>query len=789
LSLYGLLAFLPYTNRAFIEAPAERWVPWLVSHYASIYVVGVCLLFASESKQHWRRAELIIVAGFLPFFLFRPLPVEAWKPWTFLFALLLLVPTLIVSWFDLTRERQEPGLVQGTPSFLYSTTLIWAGIATTGFAVQTAIVHSLDAIRFPAAVTLLVWSACFHLLVATACWVLIQMSLKLAARSSRPQYVFRLTVALLLWVITATALAQFTAQSLSFRGVLAYSYSALLVLATLCAALSVGATVAKWLCARHGIGVWHAGAFVVAGLLLTSYVRAYDWNFVFQAVTVLITWVAALWLAFELTPKGERHYTFKPLAAAAAGCVFGYFALQATQVWWSRSLGATDDEIQRTVKQYAGQNASFRTAAALLEGPDRSTCDELCGIVRQHTNIETGGTATPIELVSELRPASKPPHVFVFVIDSLRPDYLGAYSSKVDFTPELDKLAKDSVIFRNAFTPYAGTTLAEPAIWTGALLLHKHFLQPFSSLNSLQKLIDVNGYTAYISQDTVLKQIGVSPKHLVRLDADQQDWGRFDLCHTLADAEQKIKERGANGPIFFYAQPINVHQFGKGAYLFSERKGYPSGFDGRIASRLNRMDACFGRFVDYLKEAKIYDDSVIVVTSDHGDALGEYGRYSHSSHLYPEVVRIPLIIKVPREMNGRLQADERRPSFLIDIVPTMYALLGYDVKNDPLFGRPLFASRKEELERYYREDFFLASDVNAVVGILSADGRYLYSVYDSPAQSFLYDLEQDPDGLHNLLTPEKKLYYDQRVITHLQQIAKFYDYRPSLNSFVAQMWR
>jgi arylsulfatase A-like enzyme len=140
-------------------------------------------------------------------------------------------------------------------------------------------------------------------------------------------------------------------------------------------------------------------------------------------------------------------------------------------------------------------------------------------------------------------------------------------------------------------------------------------------------------------------------------------------------------------------------------------------------------------------------------------------------------------------MNGRLQADERRPSFLIDIVPTMYALLGYDVKNDPLFGRPLFAGSKEELERYYREDFFLASDVNAVVGILSAEGRYLYSVYDSPAQSFLYDLEQDPDGLHNLLTPEKKLYYDQRVITHLQQIAKFYDYRPSLNSFVAQMWR
>jgi hypothetical protein len=75
--------------------------------------------------------------------------------------------------------------------------------------------------------------------------------------------------------------------------------------------------------------------------------------------------------------------------------------------------------------------------------------------------------------------------------------------------------------------------------------------------------------------------------------------------------------------------------------------------------------------------------------------------------------------------------------------------------------------------------------VRAVYGILTADGRYFYTTYDSPAQSYLFDLAGDPNAERSILTPGLKQRYDEEIIEHLQLIGDFYGYRPGVGSLLA----
>src|SRR6185436_3840752 len=92
---------------------------------------------------------------------------------------------------------------------------------------------------------------------------------------------------------------------------------------------------------------------------------------------------------------------------------------------------------------------------------------------------------------------------------------------------------------------------------------------------------------------------------------------------------------------------------------------YPGFFD-KVAAGVHEVDTCLGRFVGFLKRAHLYDDSVIIVTSDHGDSLGEEGRWGHAFFLYPEVMRVPLIVHVPPSLGSRMSVDLSALTFSSD---------------------------------------------------------------------------------------------------------------------------
>jgi arylsulfatase A-like enzyme len=458
-------------------------------------------------------------------------------------------------------------------------------------------------------------------------------------------------------------------------------------------------------------------------------------------------------------------------------------------MFWSTPLGRTDYEIQQSLLQYSNRDTSFQLAHYVLgNAPAEEKCGELCRILRQYTNIRNAHTDTRLNLVDPLTPTTGPrPNIFIIVIDSMRPDYLGAYNPKVDFTPNIDSFSRDSIVFREAYSQYAGTTLSEPAIWSGGLLLHAHYLQPFSNVDSLEKLATVDGYQMYVTWDTVLRQL-LSPRdNVIKLDANTL-WNHYDFCQTSQEFFQVYDSRPANRePIFFYSQPMNVHQFANNSHPTAQQTGwFRKGFNARISLTVHQVDECMAGFLAELKKRGLYDNSVIVLTSDHGDATGELGRSMHAEIVYPEVMHVPLIVHLPKELRSQFHSDPNGLTALTDIAPSLFYLLGHrPIRSNPLFGRPFIAASAQELETSRHHELFLASDTRAAYGILDQDGRYFYATYDRPVQSYLYDLANDPLGTRDILTSPLKKRYDGRILDYLTMIARFYGYKPGLESLMA----
>ena len=799
-SLYCLLAFLPYTYYALIKAPAFEWMPWFVHHHAGLYWimlfgVGIALWPRAKSRGFFLLFGVLVLCGLYltanPF-----LGTLENNRQAYIWAVLALTPLILVSAWDLFHHRPEAGGHPGDGLLAYSNGVLAAIVVALLYFGGAEIRTYSETHSFGFHVTdaeLTSWSLVSHAFLAIIILSILNLVRAVAQKTRQPALWCRVLTALFIFGALWAALLRFLENSLTFEGWQAQAYAGMLAASLTLLGFSM---VTPFLGSRNSLTPVRRVLFAaitvmlsVLALSLPSLIHNSDWNGVLQATLALALWVALSTCIYQLRPRWGR-YSLATILAVLFLAGVTYKALQVSEIFWARSLGSTDDDISRAMESYAGQDASFQLAHQVLGDSRAERCTDLCRILREFTNIRDTQARVDIKLVDPLvRTRTARPNIFLFVIDSLRPDYLGAYNPKVDFTPNLDAFARDSVSLHRAFTQYAGTTLSEPAIWAGAMLLHTHYLQPFSRVNGLEKLANTDGYQIVVSYDSVLSQLLSPSDDLVKLDTDKPLWNRFEVCSTIRQTESALDSRGDKSrPVLFYAQPMNVHQFAHNDLPLPSADHWRTrpGFNNRIAHEISQVDTCMGKFFTYLKSRGIYDNSIIILASDHGDATGEFGRFGHSVSLYPEIMRVPMIVHLPLEMKKNLVYDDTRISTLTDITPSLYYLLGHrPVDDNPFYGRPLFAENKSELDHYRRDEYLLASDVRAAYGILADNGRFLYFTYDSPPESFLYDLEQDPAGAHNVVTDAMKKQYDQRIIEHLQAVADFYGYKPGMGSLLA----
>jgi len=808
-SIYCLLAFLPYTFFFLIKAPPYAWMPWFVRHQSALYWLAAAAAVAAnwDVRGAWRNKQREFVAGVVvlvatgTYLVFHPfLATLEDNRQAYWWSLIALVPLVLFALWRQT-DSEETKAQNGTDNHTlgYSAAVLIACTISVIYAVGSRIrvYHQARTIAFRLAdAELTLWSLLSHLVLAVAVVSVINLVLLIVARTANPRQFRRVGVSALVLASLWIALSRFLQNALSFAGWSARAYAAALALGLTLWGFSIVLPFLKL--ARTSTRSYRARplpSFVLAvtiavAILFPIVIGGADWSGFLEGTVTLIVWVAISGCLLRLRPV-HVHYSVLTIVLVVVGCGAAYKLLQASEIFWSRPLGSTDDEISLALESYGEQDTSFQLTHHILGNGRSEVCGDLCRILRDYTNVRDAQARVDVQLVDKFVPAKgSRPNIFVFVIDSMRPDYLGAYNPRVNYTPNLDAFARDSVVLHNVYSQYAGTSLSEPAIWSGAMMLHAHYPQPFSRLNSLNRMLHADDYKMMVSIDEVLSTLLPADDHIIRLDADKKLWNQLELGETLkqAQAEMDALQGNAEQPVFLYAQPKNVHQFARNEVPSptSQHWQAPEGMSIRISYEVHWVDQCLGEFFRYLKQRGMYDNSIIIVTSDHGDATGEFGRNSHSTSIWPEIMRVPLIMHLPPKMREHLVCDDTRLSTLTDIAPTLYYLLGHrPIMHNPLYGRPLFAETRQELDLYQPQDLLLASDVRAVYGILTADGRYFYATYDSPAQSYLFDLKTDPNAEHNILSPILKQRYDEEIIEHLQRVGDYYGYKPGIGSMLA----
>ena len=543
----------------------------------------------------------------------------------------------------------------------------------------------------------------------------------------------RVLTGLLMAAILAAFLQLVVLASLSIRGTAAAAIAVALGLAIAFAIIARGAgtnatandgvaaafsTLApRFVTQLWGYAVWLVALGGFAAIVGTAS-RMGDWNFVLARTGVVVTWLLALAGGVAVTRR--ITVAWPRVAFAAAGLILVvHVALP----------------VASPAPTSAALDSGARWLGEILDRPMQPIAGpEIVSLLHARTNIPRGSAVEPVDVtLAPLagEPAVQRPHIFVFVVDSLRRDYLSPYNAKVTFTPSIAALAGDSLVFGNAFTQYGATGLSIPSLWVGGPILHKQYVTPFPPMNSLAKLLAHERYTQWIGMDNIMDVILPASDRRERLDSNLAVKD-FRMCQTLAEVRSRLADGMPAEPVFVYSLPQDVHVSvvtREGAKPVDERKY--DGFYAPVASRVARLDACLGAFVDDLKARGLYEQSIIVITSDHGDSLGEEGRMGHAYSLHPEVVRVPLIVHVPAAMRSQWAWDEQRAAFTTDVTPTLYRLLGHETQAPAEFFGESLASPVGRTRPAPR-DRMVAASYGAVYGALLDGGRRYY-VFDAIA--------------------------------------------------------
>jgi choline-sulfatase len=355
---------------------------------------------------------------------------------------------------------------------------------------------------------------------------------------------------------------------------------------------------------------------------------------------------------------------------------------------------------------------------------------------------------------------SKPPpairNVLLISIDTLRADHLSAYGFRRPTTPNIDAVAREGVLFKNVHTPVPMTLPAHVSMLTGTLP-PTHGLRdnlqnrlPEGSL-TLAEMLKARGFTtgAIVSTFVLDRRFGTSQGF------DSYD-DRFQAVHKIGDLRERKGDEATrrarewldehkDRTFFFLVHLYDPHDPYEPPEPFaSQWKAHP--YEGEVAF----ADHCVGQVMEKLRQLGLYDSTLIVITGDHGEMLGEHGELNHGFFLYEGALRVPLVVRVPHAEAAARQVDV--PVSLIDIVPTVLSLLGAEVPKavqgvdlSPWLAgrgaggkaRPLYAETVTPT-RYY--------GANSLLGVIADGWKYIETTRPE-----LYDLRSDPAEAVNLL--------------------------------------
>ena len=309
------------------------------------------------------------------------------------------------------------------------------------------------------------------------------------------------------------------------------------------------------------------------------------------------------------------------------------------------------------------------------------------------------------------------PNVLIITIDALRPDHLSCYGYKRDTSPNIDSLAKEGVIFKQAISQAAATHPSNCSFFTSSYP-YMHIIGGESYLNpakiSLANVLNNAGYKTIFLTDysTIIGAIkGFSNEFDFYIPLNENE------PEKVTDSALNVLTENRNKKFFLWVYYFGTHE-NYGGFSEYSRRYYNDGLVGKkdieiqpdysseifgvipkcledngitdisyyIAKydgRLKLIDYQIGLILKKLKELKIDKNTIVILLADHGESLEEHNLYfQHTNNLYDISLKVPLILKYPKliPQNKEIISQVR----LIDVMPTIIDVL--KIKPNSNFG-------------------------------------------------------------------------------------------------------
>ena len=290
--------------------------------------------------------------------------------------------------------------------------------------------------------------------------------------------------------------------------------------------------------------------------------------------------------------------------------------------------------------------------------------------------------AAPLQYPAAAAPPA-PPNVLIITVDTLRSDYLGCYGGQKIATPNMDALAAGGVRFRTAVCQAPLTLPSHCSMFTGMYPLSTgvrdnlgYALTPDQL--TLAEILRKQGYhtAAFVSAYVLHSKWGIAQGFELYDDffkrgseRTSSEWAVERKGDATAQAAQRWLENSTGAPFFCWVHLFDPHDPYDAPEPFKSRYR-----DDPYGAEVAYTDQTIGRLLDSLKRSGKYKSTLIVLTGDHGESLGEHQEPNHGLFLYDSTLLVPLIFKLPGEPGTSRTVDG--PIQLVDVAPTVLQAVG-----------------------------------------------------------------------------------------------------------------
>ncbi len=438
-----------------------------------------------------------------------------------------------------------------------------------------------------------------------------------------------------------------------------------------------------------------------------------------------------------------------------------------------------------TIPVSGDSEAPVRLSLAAV-GP-RSPCKGPCGIVLTGPVVTSrasdANAAEPVaDSAIEERFRLKQSNVVIYLIDALRADHLGCYGYHRPTSPRIDRFAKEAVLFERAQAQTSWTRPSVASVFTGLMPQVHQVNDEEDALSdgvmTIAEYLLAAGYQTggFISNSNAGPKVGfgqgfevfrhVGPRgEAVRsevindaaenwLDALEEDRPFFLWIHAVDPHAPYMPPDDLRAE---FAPTVDDPELGSIPRVMNLTLHPETMSEQTIADLVSLYDAeiaandrTFGALIDGLRSRGLYDDTLIILLSDHGEEFYDHGGWTHGKTLYAEQLDIPLIIRYPRSKEGR-----RLPQIVqhVDILPTVLEAVGLPEPND-IEGIGLQRLLTVEGRESWVDRAFSSLDLRGRTGTSVMDGRWKmirFHLRGAGNLPMLFDKEADREELSDLI--------------------------------------